>query len=217
MRISHRHRFIFIHVPKTAGSSVGAALEPYSVRGRDLGFGNHPSARKVRRRRWPFYPLYFKFAFVRNPWALEVSFYQYFRRIGEPSAAGTFSEWVEIRHAEFSRKGKTSRQIRQLTDRGGNLIVDFVGRVERIDTDFSFICGRIGFDRPLALPRINRSTFTPWRDFYEPEGLRDRVAEYVSDDVAMLGYVFDQDHPVGDGPLLSSRSDTTKHLSPAAA
>jgi len=28
--ISNRHRFIFVHVPKTAGQSMARALEPYA-------------------------------------------------------------------------------------------------------------------------------------------------------------------------------------------
>ena len=30
MLISHRRRFIFVHVPKTAGQSVAAAFRPYA-------------------------------------------------------------------------------------------------------------------------------------------------------------------------------------------
>jgi len=94
MIISNSHKFIFVHILKTAGTSICAALDP-SLRWNDVilggtGFGEkvnasykerfglrkHSSASQIRAvvgdEVWS---QYFKFAFVRHPYTRVVSFY----------------------------------------------------------------------------------------------------------------------------------------------
>src|SRR5947208_3465937 len=67
----NRHRCIFIHIPKTAGSSIALSLfgeQLEHITYRDYQIAN---PRKFDR--------YFKFAFVRNPWDRVVSSYFFLR------------------------------------------------------------------------------------------------------------------------------------------
>lgn len=98
MIISHTHRAIFVHVPKTAGTSIAALLEP-ALRWNDLilggtefgerlntvyrerfGLNKHMGARDIRRivgnAVWTDY---FSFAVVRHPYRRLVSFYNWQR------------------------------------------------------------------------------------------------------------------------------------------
>jgi len=87
MRISHRYKFIFFANPKTGSESVREILTPYSDvlsgdyknRTDNEPFYSHitPSeVKKIFKEQELVYDDYFKFTFVRNPWARLVSLYE---------------------------------------------------------------------------------------------------------------------------------------------
>lgn len=98
MIISHTHRAIFIHIPKTAGTSITKLIEP-ELRWNDLvlggtqfgeriqaayrerfGLSKHMPAREVRRIVGAdLWAAYFKFAIVRHPYTRLLSFYNWKR------------------------------------------------------------------------------------------------------------------------------------------
>lgn|GEM_PF-1297254 len=105
MIISHRHKFIFIHIPKTAGEAVSDALTPIlgpedlvlktppdiwlrsftQPQHRNLdGLSKHTRSRKVRSRiGTQMWNDYFTFAFVREPIARMLSWYRYLGNVCE--------------------------------------------------------------------------------------------------------------------------------------
>ena len=213
MLISHTHKFAFIHVPKTAGCSVWAALHPYADH-TDRYWANRWLARigihvnhyapyrlkKFRlhvdaatlERQLPatVFTDLFKFAFVRNPWDLLVSYYHYLdqnrrhhrhRRLAQSTDFDAYVRY-EIRRNKIS-------QARMLVDRRGRLLVDFVGRFESLVPDFDWICRRIGID--VSLPRFNGTRRGDYRDFYTPR-LAKLVADHFADDIERFGYRFEE-------------------------
>lgn len=78
--ISHKHKFIFIHIPKTAGTSIEEALRDESCQllpnEWDHGRISHTPLNYLTLQELVDYGLltpaqlksYFKFCFVRNPW-----------------------------------------------------------------------------------------------------------------------------------------------------
>ena len=216
MLISHRHRFAFIHVPKTAGSSVAFALWPYADHVDDywanrwldrIGIHvNHyaPYRRKKFRTHTPAAILerqlpadvfadLFKFAFVRNPWDLLVSSYHYLLKHHEhhrgrlASRLPSFADYA----AYEIRRGKMS-QSAMLTGRDGRLLVDFVGRFESLRSDFAFACGVL--DLEATLPRANATLHCDYRSFYD-DRLAEDVGRFFAADAERFGYGFDDAAP----------------------
>ncbi len=117
MIISHRHRFVFIHIHKTAGESVTAALEPvlgphdivlksdFDVWLRTLtqrryrglqGLHKHSTARAARARLpREVWDGYYTFTFVRDPIARAVSLYRYIGTLADRRAQ------PRLRHAWY--------------------------------------------------------------------------------------------------------------------
>jgi hypothetical protein len=215
--LSYRHNFAFVHVPKTGGTSVCYALWPHAdhvdhywanrwlarVRIRVNHFA--PRGLKKFRTHTPAATLqavlpadefagFFKFAFVRNPWDLLVSYYHFLRQ-PEPDAlhtshrrrtAGELPDFEAYVRYEIRRR-KIS-QTRMLTDRRGRLLVDFVGRYESLAAHFDLVCRRIGVDADLS--RFNTSARADYRDYYT-DRLAALVRQHFAEDVERFGYAFE--------------------------
>lgn len=196
MIVSPRLRLIFIHIQKTGGSSIEHALRQL-----DPGIGSHlyedrrhiPArefSRMVPREVWEGG---FKFAFVRNPWDRLVSWHCMCLQ-NPPTNA--FQRAVRERHADFADFIRCAGdpdlarvrmpQADYLCDGDGALLVDFVGRFERLEEDFA----RLGLPASGMLPRLNTSRHDDYRRYYTDE-LREIVAERFARDCAHFGYSFE--------------------------
>jgi hypothetical protein len=141
MLLSYSRKFIFIHIRKTAGTSVEVALAsiaPDAVRRlenvsacHDPLKNRHLFASDLREyfdeATWNSY---YKFAFVRNPWSRLVSWYNLclerpttpFMRLVK-RAAPAFEAFLNL---NYGRARKTIlNQADYVTDKSGNLLVDF--------------------------------------------------------------------------------------------
>jgi hypothetical protein len=156
LRISHKYKFIFFSSPKTGSESVRLMLDPYSdikcVRLSEVtpGFPFYDHMTPVelrevfRQRGWDF-DSYYRFVFVRNPWARLVSVYAAIldrgfagrvRDLGNalsrwtrgrdmaPDLAG-FRNWV--REIQTSGKGGGGKPHHRFRQKGTWSIAAFVG------------------------------------------------------------------------------------------
>jgi hypothetical protein len=218
MLLSHKHRFLFVHIAKTGGTSVRAALQglrwrdpwylPVFLCSRLSHLSGHRIATKLPRHakvvaakellpREYFLEL-FKFAFVRNPWDLQVSSFHHIRRerpryLGGHEAFADFLRWKLDPSRPYQYHVDTSIELQTdyLVDLQGELAVDFIGRYERLPEDFAVVCRRIGI-RTSALPHRRRAgdREKDYRAYYTDEtaGL---VARHFARDIETLGYRFD--------------------------
>ncbi len=219
MLISYRHRFLFVHIAKTGGTSIRRALRPYrwgwpytpalalcSLMSQmtqprhalGIKFPRHAkaiAAHEMLPRE--FYESLFKFTVVRNPWDLQVSSYHHLCREHPDVVRGLPHFASFLRHKLDAERGydflldiSKERQWRYLCDIDGNSIVDYVGRYERLGEDYQHICERIGINPP-PLPHERRSSErSDYREYYD-DALAELVAEHYADDIRRFGYRFD--------------------------
>ena len=151
MIISHAHRFVFAHVPKTGGIAMRAALEPFADGRPDAHPGTTHETLPALLARRPDLAGHFKFAFVRNPWERLVSFHAHARRY--------------LSHALPEFEGLSFTAMLRLLDKGAAWLeslhairpqsehvhgADFVGRFERIAEDFCGCLRPAGIDQRHA-------------------------------------------------------------------
>src|SRR5580658_6306737 len=81
MIVSQSKKFVFIHTPKTGGTSIKAVLSRFVSSETTDMFHWHCSALDAKRvlQHWSEY---YSFAFVRNPYDIQVSMYNYILRLG---------------------------------------------------------------------------------------------------------------------------------------
>jgi hypothetical protein len=196
MLLSLRHRFIFIHIYKAAGTSVTHALRPFTreplLRRRTVPrlpdrLPDHLTAAEVRGEIGELFDRCFKFTFVRNPWDWQVSLYHYMLQTRKHPQhqlirGMKFDEYIRWRVTEDRHLQKEF-----VTDAAGKTIVDFIGRFENLETDFAAVCEKIGI--AAKLPHRNRSRHADYRSYYD-DTTRELIATHFRDDIEMFGYSF---------------------------
>ena len=198
--INHKHKFIFVRVAKTASTSILLRLfndtqnSIRAIQNRYLidvseywdGDRNHYPLGIIKKVvPIKIYNNYFKFGFVRNPWARAVSAYHYsinwynWRPSKEPpKTLATFKTWL-------SSLKPLDKYCNQYTFVEG---CDFIGKVENLQEDFNIICDKIGIPRQ-ELPHKNKTKHKHYTEHYDEE-TRKIVAEKFAKDIEYFGYKF---------------------------
>jgi len=223
--VNHSHKFIFVHVPKAAGTSVSELFSKFSaysdleVGGTELGealqhaykrrFGltKHSTAEEIRAvvgdAAWRDY---YAFAFVRDPYARAQSTFHFMKRWHgnkEMKQLAFMDEHTDFRSFVMSdtfAEQKAHRllwpQARWLLDADGEMLVDFVGRLETLDEDIhSVLSSAPGLvaagAAPEQAPAKNKSASTD-AALYEllstDSEVEARIYEAYKDDFEQFGY-----------------------------
>jgi hypothetical protein len=207
--VSHRHRFIFVAVPKTGTHAVRQALREQMGDGDVEQVGlfvnkrfpwadlaaiqhGHLSLRQVR----PYlgeeaFSGYFKFAFVRNPFDRFVSYCAFMLRGGDvfqrrPREVMRHFLFTEPPENHILFQPQASLLVGE--DRQ-TLLTDEVGRVEDMQASYDAICARIGITS-RSLDRVNGSLRGDYRRYYD-QALVDGVAARYAQDLELFGYTFE--------------------------
>ncbi len=186
---------VFIHIPKTGGASIRHGL--FHSDYEKPVFGQIP----------PDWDVYFKFAFVRNPYDRLVSAWKMFTagmfesawqypEDGNPRLTlDAFLDIVENENVIFDERRRTFREkIRHHTipqTHPFNCLrhANFLGRFETFEEDLKEICRRVGITS-ISIPRRNQTTHQHYSKYYSASN-RARVAKYFAQDFEEFGYTFD--------------------------
>ncbi len=127
---------------------------------------------------------YFKFAFDRNPWDRQVSWYLY--KTKSKRARPSFERFMASRRRAYVDNYR-------LYTIDGALAVDFLGRYERIEEDLNKALDMAGAGVRVAVPRTNitpnKDAARDYRSYYSPD-TRALVAKWYEPEIALLGYGF---------------------------
>ncbi len=152
------------------------------------------------RSRVPEFESYWKFGFVRNPWDRLVSCWkQKIQPEGVAPSLAThagfeagmrFSDFVDVvsQIPDCEANGHFRSQHKFLEDENGDLLVDFVGRLERLDEDFLHVCRRIGAPG-TSLPHLLKSDRRAYQLYFNASGRRFVELRYARD-IELFGYTF---------------------------
>lgn len=182
---------IFVHIPKCAGVSITKSLFGCLAGGHTSveEYLYHYGSKEFAQR--------FTFTIVRNPYDRIASAYSFLLRGGMNQADTAFSMQHLSDTEDFNdfvqRKLRNSSvfwywhfrpQMWYLRDpRTGGVGVDYVGRVETIQSDFDFISSRLGSNGSLENLNSSRSTSYPM-----DECSRQIIADLYREDFRMLSY-----------------------------
>ncbi len=209
-------KFVFVHIWKTGGESVVAALRdqcPFYFRNRyinkairvapglsvaALGWrarlvnGQHFTADEIRNvMPANAFEEAFKFTFVRNPWDWQVSNYAYAMQTPAHGQHQIIRDLGSFEaYIRYQHAERAPSQSSFIFDRDGHQLVDFVGRFETLAADFESVCKRIGVKANLPFLNVSQRR-RDWRSYYTDE-TRSLVADLFQSDLERFGYAWDE-------------------------
>lgn len=191
-QIFHHLKAIFVHVPKTAGTSVERSLA-----GPSQTVGGHTTALGYQ----GAFPLefgeYFKFAVLRHPVDRFLSAYRYLRGMPALKAlrnevlhrCGTLERFVERLKDDpllLDWIIHLMPQHRFVCDRQGNPMLDRFLRFESLDADWPLLCESLEIPHQ-PLPRLNPSRRFPV-ECHATDGIREWIHAAYEADFRLGGY-----------------------------
>ena len=202
--ISRKHRFIYIHIPKTGGNSIQSVLAPYcddrvvfrksaghvigedgcqglDVFNEEMGFVSpihkHASIADYFARIGESIASYFIFASIRNPWDRVISRTAF-------ATPGGIRSGVLLKREDLL----LPRPMTDYVSLNGAIALQETIRFERMQADFDRVCDRIGIDRAV-LPHKNRSVRGSYAECYSDESIA-YVRDSFKADIDAFGYDF---------------------------
>lgn len=213
MPISKRYRCLFIHIPKTGGTSIEAALDIFgdwkfedqeklfgqiqSSDIKNLGYLSNYLQHLTYEQCQTITPIdtsFKSFSIVRNPWDRLVSIFSNtdndLKRVAKLQGIEldnlTFPEFIEAT-AQIEHI-HLEEQYKFIYNVQGELCVDFVGRFEYLATSFNTLCQKI-LNVELKLPCKNSSTHRAYTEYYSHKEKKIIEARYKKD-IQIFNYKF---------------------------
>ena len=216
MIYSRKHNYIFIHIPKTGGTSMALALENRAAKD-DVMLGDTPKAIKRRTRvkdvaaagrLWKHSTLFDidglvtpeevagarVFTMVRNPWDRLVSYYHWLQRqefyheAVRIAKSSTFSEFLNHDHTKASFRANPYG--RYVTGVDGSERCDLFVRLEHLDEDLPKLEALIDL-KLHPFPHENSSARGDAFQGYYSAADRRLVSQLAEADIERFGYQFD--------------------------
>ncbi|MEO9595579.1 sulfotransferase family 2 domain-containing protein [Rhodopirellula bahusiensis] len=203
-QINDELQAIFIHIPKTGGTSIRKVLSAAMGQNhrRYPRFQKHAPARLLRSVVGDSrYNRYTSFCVVRNPWDLMVSSYHWWIQLAGRHkklelwaehfrGLGSFDAWIrDPKVLEMVNEFRAGDLSDWTDDNAGTCIVHRILRFENLGKDWVALCDEEGWALP-QLPVTNASKRSDFRGYYTPETAQ-WVATKFQTTIDRYGYDFD--------------------------
>ena len=200
MVINDKYKFIFVHIQNNAGVSITNSLMSIPNTREILSqhsFLSHLDYEK--------YNDYYKFCIVRNPFDRLVSWYNMMIQKGIHNDfsryllqnSNNFSEFLKLTDkvnetnlgelSNYYPKSISYNQLDYISDKNGNLIIDYIGRFENLDSDYKTIANKLVFEIPLS--KLNSIEHRYYRTYYKDKDI-EIVYNMYKRDIEYFGYEF---------------------------
>jgi hypothetical protein len=191
--INHKYKCIFIHIPKTGGTTIENILREQKT---PKPKGSSHKTIAFYKKKYPSeFKNYFKFACVRNPWDRLVSAFAYRSSGGNKSQSdkSIAQEWGKD-FKNFLKKINTLKENVFLKPQvmfihiDETLCVDYVMRFESFESEAKKITSKLSI--PInEIYKVRQSKHKHYTEYYDEE-TKQIVAEKYAKDIEYFGYKF---------------------------
>lgn len=199
MPLSHKHKIIFIHIPKNGGTSITQYLEMENT-------GHYHYSYYTQ---WPkIWEEYRKITVVRNPWDRFVSCYEYakmeksyYHAVEGESIYGKHPDYELLKNKSFGecvwmvrslphmlKHDGWKPQLPWICDDRGKIKINHIFQLENINNEESGLSRFLGI--PEKIPTINPTTRKKDYKEYYNDDTRQIIREVYNIDTSNLGYEF---------------------------
>jgi hypothetical protein len=185
--IENNKQLLFLHIPKTAGTSITAWLDLNFKRIHISSTADHPHL-SLSTLKEATTKSFISFTVIRNPWDRAVSAYFYFKsRLGDV----TFDEFVS-NITDFSNRIPDNMLLRNQTEWIDSYI-DHILKFENLENDFSVIQNYINNHDFLPRENIRNQSNAlenlPYQKYYT-NTTRKMIEDIYKRDILKFGYTF---------------------------
>lgn len=198
----------FIHIPKCAGTSLHRFFSELEV---DLNGNGRPDVARVNFNKHEYASNIYDselfdwwglstITFVRNPWDLMVSSYEWWLQQADKfphtlrdhvviAELGSFDRFIHSKYGRFQINERCG-EFEKWYSFGGKDLVKFIGRVEHISEDLVDFASRFEIDLQGAeLGKLNRSRRANYQHYYDAKS-KDLVYKRFYDSIKRFEYEF---------------------------
>lgn len=201
---SNDKKFIYIESFKTGSRSIVEALDEYRSDFNYFKIYLNKITRKINSKELYNFPKkhakaseyldyfgakkynkFFKFTFSRNPFDIQVSYFHFMKERKkhwqhEIVKDMSFDEYILWRCKE-------DRQLQKnfVVDSEGNIIVDFIGKLENINQDLNTVAQKLNLN--YQLKHINSSSHKQYQEYYNKK-TEDLIIDHFYEDFELFDY-----------------------------